>query len=113
MRSLSTLLLILAIVLSGLWLWQGPAIGRRIGLTRTSTPTAPSPSSAILADQLTKDKIRKFELTTPGGEAITLEKKNGIWTQPGNWPVRQEEANKLAELLGSLRTRFTPTALEG
>src|SRR5262245_58369778 len=113
MRSLSTLLLILAIVLAGAWIWQGATIGKRLGLTRTAVPSAPSPSAGVLADQLTPDKIRKLELTPPGGETITLEKKNGTWTQPGNWPVRQDEAIKLADLLSTLRTRFTPIPLEG
>ena len=60
-----------------------------------------------------RDKVKKIDLTPSGGETISLERKNGVWTQPGNWPVRQAEADKLADLLCTLRTRFLPIPLEG
>ncbi|MFN5330484.1 MAG: hypothetical protein ACK5DV_15030, partial [Planctomycetota bacterium] len=38
--------------------------------------------------------------------------KPGPWTMSGGWPVRQEEANSLAESVGALRTRFVPQSLQ-
>lgn len=70
-------------------------------------------------DSLKASDIVGIVVRAPGRgttEDVDLERpikdgKIGAWAMKGGWPVRQEEANSLAEAVGSLRTRFLPVPL--
>ena len=70
-------------------------------------------------DSLKAADIVGIAVRAPGRgatENVELERslkdgKAGAWTMKGGWPVRQEEANSLAESVASLRTRFLPVPL--
>lgn len=110
MRWFTTFLLILLVALGVLWLVFGDAARRAVGVsTRVETPSA---TAAALTDQLKADTIRRIQRTLPNGETLTLERVQGEWSQPGQWPVRQAEANALAAALADLKSRFQPISLE-
>src|ERR671933_2394298 len=99
MRWLTTLLLLALAAGGAFWLWKGDDLAPKVGLP-TAAPAAdddPSAARDTLADQLTPDKVKRIELTVPAHDSLVLTKADdGTWTQPGNWPVRQEEAAELA-----------------
>lgn len=71
-------------------------------------------------DALVAGEVVGIRVGVPGRgatEDVDLERsikdgKPGAWAMKGGWPVRQEEANSLAEAAGSLRTRFLPVPLD-
>lgn len=110
MRWFTTFLLILLVALGVLWLVFGDTARRAVGVnTRAETPSV---TAATLADQLKADTIRRIQRTLPNGETLTLERVQGEWSQPGQWPVRQAEANALAAALADLKSRFQPIPLD-
>jgi hypothetical protein len=69
-------------------------------------PTAgTSETLAILENDLKPDRITSVEVTH-GKTQVKLEKKGGAWTLPGEWQVREAQAQRLTEVLGGLRSRF-------
>lgn len=116
MRWFTTLLLLALAAGGALWLWKGDEIAPKVGLPGAAPAPDDDPSAArdTLAGQLTADAVRRIELAVPGHDPLVLTKAaDGTWTQPGNWPVRQEEAADLARTLTSLKTLFRPIRLEG
>ena len=112
MRYLVTFLLVLAVVVAAAWLTFGDRVLTVTGL-RSNSESAASAAVPVL-DQLTPNAVRKIDLTPPGEPTLTLTRTaNGTWTQAGNWPVRQAEANALVNTLTGLNTRFVPVRLEG
>ena len=112
MNAKSIIPLLLLAGLGGVLAWKGSAIAPQIGLRSSASggSVAASASSKALAERLTAEKIRKVDLAL-NGEVVSLEKKGGEWTQPGNWPVVQSEANKLIDVLTTLRTRYVPITI--
>lgn len=111
MRWFTTFLLLLLVAGGAVWLWKGDELAPKLGIPSAGPTVEDEPSDArkVLAEQLTPDKIKRIELTVPGNDPLVLTKeKDGTWAQPGNWPVRQQEAAELAHTLTSLRTLFRP-----
>jgi hypothetical protein len=114
MRWFTTFVLLVLVAAGAFWLWKGDDLAPKLGLPTAATATDdPSAARQALAEQLTAEAIRRIELTLPGQDPLVLTKAaDGSWAQPGNWPVRQEEAADLARTLTSLRTLFRPIRLE-
>lgn len=116
MRWFTTFLLILLVAGSAVWLWKGNELAPKLGLPTPGPAPEQDVSEArtILTDVLASNTIQKIELTLPGQEPLTLLRgADGTWTQPGNWPVRQEQAQALSDLFHNLRTLFRPISLAG
>jgi hypothetical protein len=113
MRWFTTFLLVLLVVAGGAWLWKGDDLAPKLGLPAPAADVDASEARNVLATQLTADNIRKIELTVPGNDPLVLTREKDGWAQPGNWPVRQEEAADLGRTLVSLKTLFRPIKLTG
>lgn len=111
MRWFTTILLIVLVAGSAFWAWKGDRIAPSIGLAPEAAATT-SPAVDTLA-QFKPSEIKNVSLTIDQ-DKLTLERgADGLWTQPGNWPVRQDEATALVATLGNLKSRFQPVTPEG
>src|SRR5262245_17520660 len=116
----STLLLVVLAAVACVWLWKGNEWGQKLGL-KPSGPPADSPQLTAMEADFTPATITRLEVTPHGGTPFSFEsyeipdKESGkpkkAWKQSGNWPLRAKEVGELAELLGTLRTRFQPVPL--
>jgi hypothetical protein len=105
MRWITTLLLAVLVAGGAVWL----ALGSKL---TDGAADVPSASLTLLREQVKADTLKGITRTQPGQEAMTLTRAaDGTWSQPGNWPVRREEAEKLAKLVSDIRTRFQPVAM--
>ncbi|CAN5606640.1 hypothetical protein BH11PLA2_BH11PLA2_06380 [soil metagenome] len=105
MRWLITLGLAVLVAAGGAWL----AFGSKL---KGTVAEAPSAALAVLREQVKPDTIRRIDRMQTGQESVVLTRNaDGTWSQPGNWPVRKEEADKLAALLADVKTRFQPLAV--
>jgi len=106
MRWFTTLLLLILVVGGGAFAYFGSDLLTKVGLRST----APPPPASL--EPVKPDSITKIELHVPGQPTLTLEKSAvGVWTQPGNWQVREKEVGELVDVLTNLKTRFAPIAL--
>lgn len=111
MRWFTTILLLVLVVGSTFWAWKGDSIAPSLGVgAPASAPT--SPTTDALA-QLKSEDVTSLTLTNGGDTLALVRGPNGTWTQPGNWPVRQDDAAALLGSLANLKTRFQPITPEG
>jgi hypothetical protein len=109
MRWFTTFLLLLLVAGGAFWLWKGDDLAPKLGLTAARTD---APAAGL--DLPPADRVRRIELSVPGADPLVLVRAaDGTWTQPGNWPVRQAEANALADTLASFRPRYLPVKIAG
>ncbi|MGL4420128.1 MAG: DUF4340 domain-containing protein, partial [Gemmataceae bacterium] len=125
MRWFTTLFLAILAGASAIWFWKGDAIAPQIGLAQLAPPPTPErteleKSLGMTADgnflpKISNGGIQVIELQVPGSSPVILEHERGglsrmepSWTQPGNWPVRQEAATQLEAVLSNLGSRFRP-----
>lgn len=115
MRWFTTFLLALLVAGGVAWMWKGDEIASKAGIAvGPREPDTRSAARAALAEQLAPGKLKKIELTVPGHDPLILTRAaDGTWTQPGNWPVRQAEADTLADALTSFAPRYLPIRLDG
>ena len=110
MRWLTTLFLLILVAAGGAFAYFGNDVLTRVGLRQAAAP--PTESQAAL-EPLRTGTISKIELSVPGQPPLTLEKTPaGVWTQPGNWQVRDKEVSELIDVLTNLKTRFAAIAVE-
>ncbi len=110
MRWFTTFLLIVLVAGGALWLLFGDTVRRSLGIAAATE--ANSKTNESLKDQIKPDTLKRIERTIPEKESVVLLRNaDKEWTEPGNWPVRQAEANELAAALADIRTRFLPIAI--
>ena len=96
------LLIVLAGAGVGAWYWA-------------ATHKVEEPASATLTflkTSLTPDRITSVEAKRGKETLFTLEKVGNDWVLPGKWPCRQQEADQIVALLGSLRSRYVPIVFD-
>lgn len=109
--------LLLAAALAGAVLFAVPGVRRGVQSTtgwNVYGPTEPPPSDSLkaLGEITATEKISRLEVNVPGSDATVLTKAaDGTWTQPGNWPVRQADAESLAKAVAGITTRFRPVPI--
>jgi hypothetical protein len=104
MRWLVTLLLSVLVLAGGFWL----AAGARIRSATGFAPPEPNTASFAILDQYLKiEAIKEVKVTAPKQSPLTLTRaSSGVWAQPGNWPLRDDEVAHLVGTLSGLRSRF-------
>lgn len=95
-----TTLALLVLAAGGAGVWYG--------LTQQPAAGSDSESLKLLAG-VTDKSLTRIEID--GDPKIVLEKVNGDWTLPGNWPARKGEIDRLVQTLTHLHSRFTPKKL--
>jgi hypothetical protein len=95
------LLIVLAGAGVGAWYWVA---SRKIEEPSSATLT-------FLNQSLTPDRITRVEAKRGKETLFTLERVGNDWVLPGKWPCRQQEAEQIVALLGSLRSRYVPVTI--
>jgi hypothetical protein len=111
MRWLTTILLLALVAGSAFWAWKGDAVAPTLGIG-PPPPAAASPAADALA-LLKADDVTALTLAADKDTLSLVRGANGAWTQPGNWPVRQDDAKALVSVLANLKSRFQPIAPDG
>jgi Domain of unknown function (DUF4340) len=109
MRWFTTILLAVLVAGSAFWAWKGDSIAPSLGVGAPAAPT--SPAVEALAPLKAED-VQTLSLMNDKDKLDLVRGANGVWTQPGNWPVRQDEAQALIAALANLKSRFQPVAPE-
>lgn len=92
------------------WKWDEVSSHRPSESQRSAVSTSSS-GSRLLPPQL-RDDLRKIDISHARG-TLTLERDQaGRWALPGNWPIRQAEAQSLVDMLVGLESRFAPIPVE-
>ncbi|QEL13579.1 DUF4340 domain-containing protein [Limnoglobus roseus] len=111
MRWFTTILLLVLVAGAAVWLWKGDSLAPSLGFGPPAA-VVDSPVEESLG-YLKADEVTAVTLTN-GGDTLSLVRgANGTWTQPGNWPVRQDEAKALVAALTTLKSRFQPITTDG
>lgn len=111
MRWLITLVLLVLVLLGGGWLLVGDRVRSTLGFANPDQAVAVSFTQ--LDQDLRPESIRKVEVRVPGHAPLTLHRSaEGAWSQPGNWPVRETEAETLVSTLTGLRSRFAAVPID-
>ncbi|HET6572981.1 MAG TPA: DUF4340 domain-containing protein [Fimbriiglobus sp.] len=114
MRWLITFVLLLLVLVGGAWLVAGDRVRSALGIPRPGPTAAPAESFALVDQYLRADKLRSLKVTAPGQPTLTLTRAaDGIWSQPGNWPLRDAEVASLVNALTGLHSRFVAVPLNG
>lgn len=109
----TTLALVVFVVAGGVLFWLGPEVSRRLGLVPEPMDGAGAGTAAVLAEDFTPAKLTRIEVKR-GDRHVALEGGAGReWALPGRWPVRQEEAQSVVDLLTHLSSRFVPMPVAG
>ncbi len=109
MRWFTTILLAVLVAGSAFWVWKGDALAPSLGV---GTPVAPASPAVEALAPLNPADVRTVSLTIDKDTLALVRGADGVWTQPGNWPVRQSEAEALVAALANLKSRFQPVAPE-
>jgi hypothetical protein len=111
-------LLVLAAAVGAL-LWPQSPVPGWLGLASTTAPTKADATFADLA-KLKPEKIRKIKVERGGDTIFEMtgtpahrdDKDTLVWTLPGNWPTRPQEAEELVGIVTNWSHRFTPVVLD-
>ncbi len=111
--NIKTTVTLLVLVSAGvlLWIFGDPLLSR---LNPSAQPaSATDHGTRKFLDDLRADKIRRVEVRRADGVPIVefMRKPDGVWSLPGNWPIRDAEVNALVDRLAHLRSRFQPHPL--
>jgi hypothetical protein len=108
--TLVLLVLVAAVGLAGAAYWFRSDLPA--WLVSAPPEAAVSPSVQLLEKEFTPNRLTHIEVVQ-GDRRLVLERsEGGEWSLPGKWPTRKAEVDGLVTLLSSLRTRFTPEAVE-
>ncbi len=109
----TTLALVVFVLAGGVLFWLGPDMSRRLGLVPEPVDAGGAGTVAVLAKDLTPAKLTRIEVKR-GDRHVVLDGGAGReWALPGRWPVRQEQAQNVVDLLTHLSSRFVPTPVAG
>lgn len=108
MNSKTTLALILLVgAWLLLWIFGDPLLSQLNPSARPGNAT--DSETRTFLDHLRADKITSIEVFRQATPIVELIRKpDGVWSLPGNWPLRDAEVNALVEHLVTLRSRFRP-----
>ncbi len=107
----TTLALLVLVVAGGVLFTLGPTLPPGLGLGQPVAPTGAG-TSAVLASEITADKLKRVEIDGPAGKVVLERGPGGDWSLPGKWPTRQPEVEALVKELGALAPRFAPVPVE-
>jgi hypothetical protein len=107
--NIKTTLALLVLVGAGglLWWCGGPKLPPALD-PLAQPAAAESKGTRDFLKELKPEKITRIEVLAPRGITLLDRKADGVWTLPGNWPIRETEVKALVDLLAGLRTRFEP-----
>lgn len=104
MRWLLALLLLVVLAAGVAVLVFVQPIRQAVGLSVSAPADGP-----VTGVDINSADVHKVELTN-GRQELTLSRPpNGVWTQPGGWPVREKEADDLVAAVAHIKSRHLPT----